>query len=189
MPFASRMPRRRVVDRDADPDRPLARQPGDRHEAAHALGDLVDPGAAFIGAVLAEARDAAIDDARVDFLHRLVIDAEPVLDGRAEVLDDDIGLRGQLEEDLFPSGVFRSRLSERLLRCRFWKSGPSRRLPVASVCSPGISTLMTSAPQSASWRTAVGPARWAVRSMTVNPVSGKALSSWRSPGLAELRLC
>src|SRR6185369_6942451 len=32
---------------------------------------------------------------------------------------------------------------------------------------------MTSAPQSASWRTAVGPARWAVRSMTVNPLSGR----------------
>ncbi len=95
-------PRRSVVDRDADPDRPLARQAGDRHEAPHALGDLVDPGAALIGAVLAEARDAAIHDARVNPFDRLVIDAEAVLDGRAEVLDDDIGLLGQLEEDLLP---------------------------------------------------------------------------------------
>src|SRR5271170_3787897 len=36
----------------------------------------------------------------------------------------------------------------------------------------GVSTLMTSAPQSASWRTAVGPARTRVRSSTVKRESG-----------------
>jgi len=65
---------RSVIDRDPDPDRPLARQAGDRHQASHALGDLVDPGPPFIGAVLAEPGDAAVDDARVDLLHRVVID-------------------------------------------------------------------------------------------------------------------
>ena len=57
----------------------------------------------------------------------------------------------------------------RLLRCRFWKSLPSRGPPMPSPSSSagGISILITSAPQSASWRTAVGPARTRVRSMTV----------------------
>src|SRR3954451_20944997 len=81
-----------------------------------------------------------------------------------------------------PSLVFRFSESDRLLRCKFWKSGPSRRLPVASVCSPGISILMTSAPQSASCRTAVGPARCAVRSRTLNPLSGNAGMSGLSGG-------
>src|SRR5215469_2356032 len=65
-----------------------------------------------------------------------------------------------------PFSLFRLRVIARLLRCRFWKSGPSRRLPVASTNSPVGSILMTRAPQSASWRTAVGPARCAVKSTT-----------------------
>src|SRR6476646_7931833 len=55
----------------------------------------------------------------------------------------------------------------RLLRCRFWKSEPSRGPPGASPASAGISILMTLAPQSASWRTQVGPERTRVRSRTV----------------------
>jgi len=58
----------------------LSGMAGDRHEPAHALGDLVDPGAALIGSVLAEAGNAAVDDARVDLVHRFVIDAEPGTD-------------------------------------------------------------------------------------------------------------
>ena len=75
---------------------------GDRHQPAHALGDLVDTGPAGIGAVLAEARDAAVDDARVDLSDRLVVDAEPVLDVGAVVLDDNVGALGKLEEDRKP---------------------------------------------------------------------------------------
>ena len=48
----------------------------------------------------------------------------------------------------------------RLLRCRFWKSGPvARRRPAPrrSPAASGVSILMTLAPQSASWRTQVGP--------------------------------
>ena len=55
----------------------------------------------------------------------------------------------------------------RLLRCRFRKSEPSRGPPMLSPGASGISTLMTLAPQSASWRTQVGPARTRVRSITV----------------------
>src|SRR5438105_10185881 len=68
-----------------------------------------------------------------------------------------------------PSGDFRSSVRLRLLRCRFWKSGPWRGPPAGSPSSlcPGSSILMTLAPQSANWRTQVGPARTRVRSRTV----------------------
>src|SRR4051794_25440926 len=73
-----------------------------------------------------------------------------------------------------PSGFFRLSARLRLLRCRFWKSKPSRREPVMSLAGlPGGSTLTTLAPQSASWRTAVGPARACVRSSTVKRDSGR----------------
>ena len=47
----------------------------------------------------------------------------------------------------------------RLLRCTFWKSLSWRGPPIPSPSSSaaGISILTTWAPQSASWRTAVGP--------------------------------
>ncbi len=47
---------REIGDRDADPHRALTRQAGDRHQPAHALGDLVDAGAIGVGSVLAEAQ-------------------------------------------------------------------------------------------------------------------------------------
>src|SRR3984885_5165672 len=67
-----------------------------------------------------------------------------------------------------PSGFFRFSVIARLLRCKFWKSEPWRGPPS---CSPpssrSASILMTLAPQSASCRTQVGPARTRVRSSTV----------------------
>src|SRR5262249_23416634 len=66
------------------------------------------------------------------------------------------------------SGFLRSRVMLRLFRWRFRKSEPSRAPPMLSPGPSGISTLITLAPQSASWRTHVGPARTRVRSITVN---------------------
>ena len=57
---------RRVRDRDAGAHRPSPRLAGHRHQPAHALDDLIDAGAVAVRAVLAEARDAGDDDARVD---------------------------------------------------------------------------------------------------------------------------
>src|SRR5262249_41779689 len=54
----------------------------------------------------------------------------------------------------------------------FWKSGPCRGPPSPSPGEGGASILITRAPQSASWRTAVGPARTRVRSSTVKRASG-----------------
>src|SRR5258707_4236348 len=73
------------------------------------------------------------------------------------------------------SGALRLSVMLRLLRCRFWKSDPSRGPPSGSP-PPGSgvnSILMTLAPQSASWRTQVGPARTRVRSRTVNRSSAR----------------
>ena len=58
-----------------------------------------------------------------------------------------------------PSGDLKFSVMLRLLRCRFWKSDRSRGPPIASSMPGGASILMTLAPQSASWRTQVGPAR------------------------------
>src|SRR5712691_6558167 len=98
-----------------------------------------------------------------------------------------------------PSLVFKLRARLRLLRWRFWKSKPSRREPVTSrPSSAGGSTLITLAPQSASWRTAVGPARACVRSSTVKRDSGRdalltmsipSRLSVRPEALQHFRLC
>src|SRR6201994_5137665 len=72
------------------------------------------------------------------------------------------------------SSFFRFKVMARLLRCRFWKSEPSRR-PTSSPASPssgGGSTRITSAPQSAKVRTQDGPARARVRSITLKRDSG-----------------
>src|SRR5215471_5996125 len=73
------------------------------------------------------------------------------------------------------AGALRLSVMLRLLRCRFWKSDPSRGPPSGSPPpgSGGNSILMTLAPQSASWRTPVGPARTRVRSSTVNRSSAR----------------
>ena len=81
------------------------------------------------------------------------------------------------------SGSFRSSAMHRLLRCRLTKSNPSRAPPKPSLL-PGGSTRMMSAPQSARWRTHVGPARASVRSSTRRPVSGSG-STGGSFGVAR----
>ena len=43
--MAQNSPAAQVGDRNADPHRPLAGQAGDRHQPAHALGDLIEAGA------------------------------------------------------------------------------------------------------------------------------------------------
>jgi hypothetical protein len=85
-----------VGDRDADAKRAVARDAGDRHQPAHALRDLVESGPARVGAGLAEARDARVDQARIDLRERLVVDAEAVLHVGTEVLQQHVGLLDQL---------------------------------------------------------------------------------------------
>ena len=60
----------------------------------------------MIGAILAEAGNAAIDDARIDLAHALIVDAELGFDVRAEIFDDDVGFFRQALEYLEPFRIF-----------------------------------------------------------------------------------
>src|SRR6202790_5592181 len=62
-----------IGDGNTDAHRTLARKARDRHQAAHALRDLVETRTLAIGAVLAEAGNGTIDDALVDRTNALVI--------------------------------------------------------------------------------------------------------------------
>ena len=109
-----------IGDGDAHPHRPLAGQSGDRHQPAHALRDLIEPRTIAVRPVLAETRDAGIDDAFVDFLQRLIIDAEAEFHVRTVILHHDVGLFRQAGCRISnPSGAFKFSVRLRLLRCRF----------------------------------------------------------------------
>src|SRR5262249_36899081 len=136
-----------------------------------------------IRAGLAETGNAGIDQPRIDLRQRLVVDAKPLLHIGAEILDYDIGFLTMRLNAARPSGVLRLSVMLRLLRCKFWKSDPSRGPPIWSSTPGGDSILMTLAPQSASWRTQVGPARTRVRSSTVK--RARALEA-RGRGIAEV---
>ena len=94
-----------VGDGDADPHRALARRAGDRHQPAHALRDLIEARPLVVGAVLAEAGDAAIDDARVDLAQALIVDAEFCLHVGTKIFDHDVGLFRQPLEHFKALGV------------------------------------------------------------------------------------
>src|SRR5260221_10795033 len=82
-----------------------------------------------------------------------------------------------------PSFSFRLSVIERLLRCRSWKSGPSRGPPMVSASRlGGVSIFTTSAPKSASWRTQVGPARTRERSRTRKRASAVEAGTWGMGG-------
>ena len=93
-----------VGDGDADAHRPLPRLARDRHEAAHSLRDLIEAGPLLVGTVLPEAGDAGIDEARIEGGEALVIDAEPVLHVRPEILDQHVGLLDEALEHGAPFG-------------------------------------------------------------------------------------
>ena len=62
-------------------------------------------GAIHVGAVLAEAGDARVDEARVDLRERFVVDAEAVLHVRTVVLDDHVGARRHALHELEALGL------------------------------------------------------------------------------------
>jgi len=107
------------------------------------------------------ARDAAIDDARVDFPNALIIDAELRLHVGAEVFDHDVSLFRQTPEHLEAFGILqierhRALVAVQILESEPWRGPPGCSPPASSISA---SILMTLAPQSASCRTQVGPAR------------------------------
>src|SRR5262249_36632451 len=94
--------RRQIGDGNADPDWALPGQTGDRHQATEPLGDLIDAWSGGVWTGLAEARDAAVHDARVDRGDGIVVDAEAMLYVGTVVLNHHIGRLGELEEDVAP---------------------------------------------------------------------------------------
>jgi hypothetical protein len=72
---------------------------GHRHQPAHALHHLVDAGPVLVGAVLAERRDAGVDQPRILRRQRLVVELEPRLHVGPEVLDQHVGPLDHLVKD------------------------------------------------------------------------------------------
>ena len=83
-------PGAQIGDRDADAHRAFTGCPGDGHQPAHALRDLVEARARREGSRLAEAGDAGVHQARIGGRQCVVVDAETVFDIGPEVLDDDV---------------------------------------------------------------------------------------------------
>ena len=84
----------------------MSGQTGHRHQAAHALRDLIEARPVGVRAVLAEAGDAGIDQFGIDLRQRLVIDAEPLLHIGPEILDQHIGFLDHALERRDAFGLF-----------------------------------------------------------------------------------
>src|SRR5262249_7729112 len=133
----------------ADPHRPLAGQPGNRHQSAHSLSDLIEAWAVRVGSILAKSGNAPIDDLRIDLAQILVIDLETLLHIWPEVLDHHVGLfhhaekrstafgRFQIERDA-PLVAVQVRKIRSLARAAQWLSGFQlwRRLDLDDVGAP-----------------------------------------------------
>src|SRR5262249_47580227 len=96
---------RDVVHRDADLGRPPAGVAGHHHDAGHALGDDVEAAFPAVRTGLSEAGHRGVDDAGIGLAYRRVIYAELAGHAGAEILGDDVGLRGQLEENLLAARI------------------------------------------------------------------------------------
>ena len=79
---------------------------GDRHQAAHALQNLVKTRSPGVRAVLTKTRDAGQDDARVHGRQRGVIHAQFFLHIGPPVFDHDIGVLDQPHQDVQGAGLF-----------------------------------------------------------------------------------
>ena len=97
---------REIRDGDTRADGALAGESRNGHQAAHALRDLVEAGAIGIGAVLAEAGNARVDEARVERAQIRIADAEAVFDVGTIVLDKDVSGGNEAFKDFDALGAF-----------------------------------------------------------------------------------
>src|SRR5947208_6562484 len=135
--------------------------PGDRHDAGHRLQFAVEGGGAALRAVLAEAGNGTIDQARVERAQRFVAEAETLHDPRPEILPHDVRVGREALGDLDCGGLRKVERDAALVAVDAEKRGPqSFPSPCADpsqrtgeerrMSSPAFgSTLMTSAPSKA----------------------------------------
>ncbi len=119
-----------VGDRPAGARGRIAGLAGERHDAAHALGDEVIAWAPGEWTVLAEAGHGGVDDARIRRAHRRVAEPLALGDAGEEVLDEDVGPACQLERHATPVGVAEIHRDAPLVpvhRARRPRSSPRRR--------------------------------------------------------------
>ena len=88
-----------IGDRNTHAHRALFRQARDRHQPTHALCNLIEAGPPREWARLTEAGNARVNQARVIFAQRLVVDAEAELDVGTKVFNDDVCRRDQTLEN------------------------------------------------------------------------------------------
>ena len=96
-------PGHHVADRDADLGRAaavLVRRAGDRHQAARGLDDEVVARPVGGGSVGAVAGDGEVDEARIQPLELVVVEAEAGEAAGPEVLDEDVAAAEQPAQDL-----------------------------------------------------------------------------------------
>ena len=167
-----------------------------RDEVESALG-RVGPGQSVTG-------QRAIDQARIGSAQQLVAQAQPLHRADAKVFDDDIGPVDDAQQRGFGSGMLEIERNPALVavhhheRARFAVDFGRREAPRV-VAVGNRSTLITSAPMSASSMPAVGPDMMCAISMTLSPESGpmlgrlfaaearSALGEERGEALAEIR--
>ena len=170
--------------------------PGQIHEAAHALRHQVVAGARRVGPVLPEAGHRAVDQARAFLAQARVVEPEFREPADLEILDQHVGSGRELAHD--PLAVARSRNRARSNACRGWSRGnrphrggrrPCRQRtggPSRACRRPRLvrSTLITSAPRSASIWPAHGPARMRASSSTRTPANGPGMRNPSSSSIA-----
>ena len=69
------------------------------HQARHSLDDLIVACAIAVLSFLPEPGDAGVNQPRILCRKSMVIDAEPMLDARPEILDNDVGSSRQPSDD------------------------------------------------------------------------------------------
>src|SRR5690606_15621493 len=74
------------------------------HDSTHALDDEVVAGTRSVWAVLTEAGDRAVDEARILLLQALVVEPERGETANLEVLDQNVGITDEIEDE--PTALF-----------------------------------------------------------------------------------
>src|SRR5207342_683230 len=91
---------RQIGDRYASAKRSAVGLPGNAHESAHSLGDEVVTAAIGVRTLLAETGDRTIDEAWIDRLQAVVVEPVFLQAANLEILDQDVGFRGEPADQL-----------------------------------------------------------------------------------------